>query len=50
MKNNKFVMSNANVKLVTDNFTDYTIENIVARRAINSKNPAAVAKEVIIYN
>lgn len=50
LKNNKFVMSNANVKLVTDNFTDYTIENIVARRAINSKNPAAVAKEVIIYN
>ena len=50
IKNYNFIMSNSNVKLVTDNFKDYTIEHILARRAINSKNPAALAKEVVIYN
>ena len=50
IKNYNFIMSNSNVKLVTDNFNDYIIERIIARRAINSKNPAALAKEVIIYN
>lgn len=46
----KFAMSNANVKLVIDNFVGYKCDNIVARRAINSKNPGSTAKEVIIYN
>lgn len=50
LKNIKFVMSNANVELVTDNFIDYKCENIIARRAIHSKNPGATSKEVIIYN
>ena len=50
LKNIKFVMSNANVDLVTDNFIDYKCENIIARRAIHSKNPGATSKEVIIYN
>jgi len=49
-KDIKFIMSNANVKLVTDSFKDYDIDYIEARRAINSKNPAATAKEVIIHN
>ena len=49
-KNIKFAMSNANVKLVMDHFKDYKHEDIVARRAINSKNPGSTAKEVIIYN
>ena len=49
-KSVSFVMSNAKVKLVTDNFKDYTCENIIARRAINSKKPGSTAKEVIIYN
>ena len=44
-----FVMSNSNVEMVTDSFKDYEFESIVARRAINSKNPGATAKEVIIY-
>ena len=50
IKNYNFIMSNSNVKLVKDAFNDYSIEEFVARRAINSKNPAAIAKEVIIYN
>ena len=49
-KNIRFAMSNAKVKLVMDHFKDYKHENIVARRAINSKNPGSTAKEVIIYN
>lgn len=50
LQNVKFVLSNSNEKLVTDSFKNYHIEEIIARRAINSKNPAAKAKEVIIYN
>jgi len=46
----KFVMSNSKVKLVTDNFKDYNCEDIIARRAINAKNPEATTTEVIIYN
>jgi DNA adenine methylase len=46
----KFVMSNSNVELVLDSFKGYDCETIVARRAINSKNPGSTAKEVIIYN
>jgi DNA adenine methylase len=46
----KFVMSNSNVKFVIDNFEDYECENIIARRAINSKKPGSTTKEVIIYN
>ena len=49
-KDIKFIMSNANVKLVTDSFKGYKIDYIEARRAINSKNPASTAKEVIIHN
>ena len=50
MENIKFVMSNAKVDLVTDNFKEYNCNNIIARRAINSKKPGATATEVIIYN
>jgi len=45
-----FAMSNAKVDLVTDNFKDYKCENIIARRAINSKHPGSTTTEVIIYN
>jgi DNA adenine methylase len=46
----KFVMSNAKVELVIDNFKEYNCENIIARRAINSKKPGSTTTEVIIYN
>lgn len=50
LNNIKFIMSNAKVDLVTENFKDYSFEDIKARRAINSKNPGAITTEVIIYN
>jgi DNA adenine methylase len=47
-----WLLSNADVKLVRDNFTNekYKIESIVCKRSINSKNPEAKAKEVVIKN
>lgn len=45
-----FAMSNAKVDLVMDNFKDYKFEDIVARRAINSKDPGSTTMEVIVYN
>mgnify|MGYP001251646086 FL=1 len=46
----KFVMSNAKVDLIIENFKEYNMEETKARRAINSKNPGASTTEVIIYN
>jgi DNA adenine methylase len=46
----KFIMSNAKVDLVTENFKEYKCEDIIAKRSINSKNPGATTIEVIIYN
>jgi len=46
----KFIMSNAKVDLVTENFTEYECQDIIARRAINSKKPGSTTMEVIIYN
>lgn len=46
----RFVMSNSNVDLVTSTFEHYNCDVILARRAINSKNPESVTQEVIIYN
>jgi DNA adenine methylase len=50
--NKKIMMSNADVNLVRDNFTNikYNITSILCKRAINSKKPDAIAKEVIIKN
>ena len=50
LKNIKFLMSNAKVDLVTYNFKEYNCEDILARRAINSKEPGSITTEVIIYN
>jgi DNA adenine methylase len=52
IKESKLMMSNADVKLVQENFTNekYKIISILCRRSINSKNPEAKAKEVIIMN
>ena len=43
-------MSNAKVDLVTETFKDYNSDDIIARRAINSKNPGSITTEVLIYN
>ena len=50
--NTKLMLSNADVGLIRDNFTSekYKITSILCKRAINSKNPEAKAKEVIIKN
>ena len=49
-KNVKFILSNSNVDLVTEYFHSYNIDNVKARRAINSKKPGSTTTEVIIYN
>ena len=46
----KFVMSNSKVDLVTKSFKDFKCEDVLARRAINSKKPGSKTTEVIIYN
>jgi DNA adenine methylase len=48
----KIMMSNADVSLVRENFTvdKYNTSSILCKRSINSKNPEAKAKEVIIKN
>jgi DNA adenine methylase len=50
--NNKIILSNADVTLVRENFASerYNITSILCKRSINSKNPDAKAKEVIIKN
>ena len=50
--NTKIMLSNADVSLVRENFTNekYNILSILCKRSINSKNPDAKAKEVIIRN
>ena len=49
-ENVKMVISNSKTELVEKNFVDFRINEIKARRAINSKNPGSVVKELIIYN
>lgn len=48
--NAKFLMSNANVNFVKENFKDkkYVISVITCKRAINSKNPSAKTEEILI--
>lgn len=46
----KFLMSNAKVDMVVEEFEDYMSEDIIARRAINSKKPGSKTTEVLIYN
>jgi len=50
--NKKIMLSNADVSLVRENFTNekYNITSILCKRAIHSKNPESKAKEVIITN
>jgi DNA adenine methylase len=50
--NKKIMLSNADVTLVRENFTNekYNTVSILCKRSINSKHPDAKAKEVIIKN
>lgn len=50
--NKKMMLSNSDVSLVRDNFTNekYNITSILCKRSINSKNPESKVKEVIIKN
>lgn len=50
--NKKIILSNSDVSLIRDNFTNekYNITSVLCKRAINSKNPKAKTKEVIIKN
>ncbi len=43
-----FVMSNSDDAVVLEAFKNYSIQTLVARRAINSKNPGKTAFEVLI--
>ncbi len=45
-----FLFSNSAVKEVQDSFQNYNVIRVDARRAINSKNPAAKTQEVLIHN
>jgi DNA adenine methylase len=49
---NMIMMSNANVKLVSDNISpdNYKYQVLLCRRAINSKDPSSKTEEVIITN
>lgn len=49
---NKFILSNSDVPLIRDSFNNpkYNIYSILCKRTINSKNPNAKTKEVIIKN
>jgi DNA adenine methylase len=50
--NKKIMLSNADVSQVRENFTNekYKTLSVLCKRSINSKNPNAKAKEVIIKN
>jgi DNA adenine methylase len=45
-----FSMSNAKVELVMQNCKQFMCEDVIARRAINSKKPGSTTTEVIICN
>ena len=49
-KHVRYVLSNAKVDMVLDKFSECNIDEITARRAINSKNPESITKELIIHN
>ena len=48
-KGSKFVLNNANVELVNEEFKDFTSEVLETKRAINCKNPGSTTTEIIIY-
>lgn len=49
-RNINFLLSNSYTPLVIDTFKEYNIIKVNARRAINSKSPNSITKEVLIHN
>jgi len=49
-KKSKFLLSNSNTSFIKDNLKKFNCKVIDCKRQINSKNPGATAKEVLIYN
>jgi site-specific DNA-adenine methylase len=47
-----FLMSNSDTALVRDAFAGgpYTVDTVLCKRTINSKNPTATASELLITN
>lgn len=45
----RFLMSNAKVDLVTDNFKEYDTEDILVRRSIHCKKPQTTTMEILIF-
>jgi len=48
-KNNKFLMSNSDTKLIHDYFKDYNIKTISCKRSINVKTTKKKTNEVLIF-
>ena len=46
----KFIFHNSKVDLIEKEFIEYNIEELLCRRAINSKNPGSKTMEIIIQN
>jgi DNA adenine methylase len=46
----KFLMSNSNMKMIKEEFKDFSMDEIAARRAIHSKKPETMTTEILIYN
>jgi DNA adenine methylase len=46
----QFLMSNSNVALIKEHFSDYNTQTILCKRSINSKNPESKTTEVLIKN
>ena len=46
----KWVLSNSNTKIVREALKKFNIQEIIANRAINCKNPESKTKELIVFN
>ena len=46
----KFALSNHKVKLITDNFSSFDIDEFEVKRRCNSKNPESKTIEIIVHN
>jgi len=49
-KKSKFLLSNSNTSFIKDNLKKFKCDIVDCKRQINSKNPGAISKEVLIYN